>query len=682
MSDTNLPAVQLDAQADLEGFLKDELTKSGLGMIQANGKKNYGINISAKEYLVGLAQFLNGPKVKEVDSGKVSQTTKWQNKVSKYVIKQYDIIFTKQAERLWIRPMVPEIPSDYTYTPLYGDELIRLIVETFEDVFHRETTAQEARATADTLKTQVLKERKVIDFVDNNVIQITDNLFWDGNVGTVNNIKEAMDVRKENEDLDLPPVEITCFRRLFDTDRHSPQAVKWDDDGIYYWNSSVNEKNILEVYHQTLIHFESSNGKLPIPVDPDNKSDPNTRIYFHFIMQWADYDVDTYHDILNAIAACFLKVKPKASYFLIGPSRNGKSTMNDLLRTIFGGNNTESLPMTALADWHYAKHLNNAIANLPDEDIVLEGDKKAVAETIAAYKIASTHGQRKMARMAKEDPVVIYDDYMNFFPMNHMPNWGNGAGAEACVRRCWPIYFTHDFSKEDTRVERFTETTFTPRTLSRLLGVVLALANYYTHHELTMSPTMELHRGQVEENTSSSQSYREAFLQRFNGFENKRLLYNDYKLYCQDNDLKFAPRSEFFTFIDTMLKPEKYRVDSKGRKKPVWPKIYIPGLGKKECFVLKTWDRDHSNVLHSHSIIKEVGRIVEGKPGTSEAAASIHGEYDNQHDIFLGRSVLTAIAEANAVRESKVAQDPSQIPPEKPKSSEQFVKEYNQKGEQ
>lgn len=604
------------------------------------------------------------PPEHESDAGRVSQTTKWQNKVSKHLLSHYDIIFTKQAERLWIRPTVAEVPSHFTYRPLYSDVLMQLIIETFEGVFHRETTAQEARATAEILKLHVKGEQR-IDFVDNNTIQITDNLFWDGNIGALRDVQEELAIREENPDLGLPPVSFRCYRRLFDTNKHSPQAVKWDEEGVHYWNMRANEKQIMEVYRQTLNHIENSKGRLPIPADPEDEKNPLSQMYFQFIMDWADDDLDTYHDILNAIAACFLKVKPKASYFLIGPSRNGKSTMNDLLRTMLGENNTEGLPMTALADWHYAKHLNNVIANLPDEDIALGKDKKEVAETVAAYKIASTHGRRKLAKMREEDPVIIYDDYMSFFPMNHMPDWGNGSGAEACVRRCWPIFFTHDFSKEDTRVERFTEKTFTPQMFTRLVGVVLALARYYTNHELTMSPTMELHRGQVEENTSSSQAYREEFLLRFNGFESKRLLYNDYKLYCQDHDMKYAPRSEFFTFIDTQLKPEKYRIDGKGRKRPVWPKIYIPGDGKKECFVLKTWSRKESNVLHSHSVIKEVGRTVE----------DVHGEYDAQHDLYTGESVLTAIANANAVRNSVVPPNPDQIPPEKPKSSTQWLKE-------
>ena len=47
-----------------------------------------------------------------------------------------------------------------------------------------------------------------------------------------------------------------------------------------------------------------------------------------------------------------------------------------------------------------------------------------------------------------------------------------------------------------------------------------------------------------------------------------------------------------------------------------------------------------------------------------------------------GHSILTAIENCKAQEQYPVSPDPDQLPPEKPKSSDQWLKEYNEKGEE
>lgn len=630
MSDTNLP------QPDLEGFLKSGIVDGALRMVQSTGEKDYGVAIPLKEYKTGLAQFLNGPSLKDSQAKvaiKEKPSATRQYAIRDALYEQYDIILVEATHTLYYKSKQKTTGWDdsriYRIFPDFVQrrELIKAALTLNTPI---RIDAREARATAETLLDSVGAddESRIKQHVDNAVIQITNNLFWDGHVGKLT---------------DKPTHE--AYRRLFDTTSSGGDTVKWTLEQEAEWNSKTNEAVLKGYYNRSLAILKQYNGKFP--QNDDHKYEkggaPWMEEFLPYIMDWADGDYDTYMDLLRAIASCFLKNKIRGAYFLIGAGANGKSAFNDLLRTLFGRNNCARLSLEQLNNSHKNMALASCIVNLPDEqkDIAMEHQE--------IFKSMTAHQDIELDVFYAQAPQPVVCDFMCFFPMNHMPKWG-GSGSKACLDRCWPIFFKRDFSKLGTQVKNFQQDTYTPENMKMLVPVVLALATYHSEHPLERSPTMEVNRGVVEMETSSATTYRNKAFSLFNAFKNIKWLYQDYMAWCDDNEIPYQKLGEFKTFILTSTREE-------------W--VYIPAINKTEkCLVTAGWSKEKSCVFHPDSVMDARG-------------IRMRDLYAMDKEDEQMRSAVTIKEAILDVKEVKG--EPDQLPPEKSKSSEQLVKGYRQR---
>lgn len=165
---------------------------------------------------------------------------------------------------------------------------------------------------------------------------------------------------------------------------------------------------------------------------------------------------------------------------------------------------------------------------------------------------------------------------------------------------------------------------------------------------------MEANRGVVEMETNSATAYRNKAFTYFNAFKNIKWLYQDYMAWCDDNDIPYQKLKEFKTFILTSTRED-------------W--VYIPALGKTEkCLVTAAWSKGDSHALHPDNVMDARG-------------IRMRDLYAMDREDEQMRSAVT-IKEALMGTPKVSSGDPDQLPLEKPKSSAQWLKEHNEKGEQ
>lgn len=682
MSDTNLPA----SHPDPEGFLADPTTAVHLNGLKVLADK-YAIPIKVSEFKEGLSQLTNGPAISTSQAGgHGSSSAKKQHALKDDLFAEYDMIFIRSSDSVYIRKTgetddTPADPSSLCYRVVQDRDLSNMIRTAYKKRSWL-LTGREVEETIRTIKKEIMNERQ---YVDNGSVQVSNNLFWDAGMGRLRNIGEEMrgeplslalgvdgeDTIEEVQEAMRGKLTSLCFRRMFDTSHSSRHTIKWGPDKMAEWEKL--EPEIVETYNLALDHLNRSGGRMRIPSDPNNKSDPLTKIYFQFVMDWADGDIDTYEDMMRAFASMFLSAekKPVGSYFLIGNSRNGKTTFNDLIRTILGENNCSAARMDDFGNWHVARDLLPAFANLPDEDSKVGSKSSDLKLMFANFKTAADHGEIIMDRMASQERFRINCDFMSFFPMNDYPQWDKAeSSAEACIRRCWPIFFTHDFSAEDAKTTNFARDTFIPKILAPFVGTVLALASYHSSHPLEKSQTMQAHNDLIENETSSASVYRELFLNHFSGFESQELLWRDYMLYCEDHEYKYSKRADFMRFVNTMVVVEK---DANGKvKRPV---AVLPDKTRVNYYKLKTWTPDNHSVLHRGLVVPGVSLPGGAPVSLYEYQGGDWGEKNTPPPN--GHSVLTAIENEELRKQHPVETNPDQIPPPKPKTSIDWVKEHN-----
>lgn len=416
-----------------------------------------------------------------------------QMQVYSTLIQELDFIRIKQGGLIYVRPK-----SGGVYRLLSQQDLLSLARDTYLSAYGV-GDVDKIKKTAEAIKLFVNKE---IDEVSNNIIEVAPKIYWDGDLGEL---------------VPGTPAEKPCFHKLFNTkypSKHIPRVDMTDTRDLIwgYYNDTL---SFLETHH------------------PDDLPED-----FSFISTWADHSHEVYMDLMRAISYCFLKEKPVGSYILIGEKRNGKSSFIGLLHTIFGEQNTSMVRLSQIDDAHYSHQLLNTMLNAPDE----EDDKVISAQ--ADFKTLADHGTISIPVMRSNEPVTLHADFMCFYPMNHMPEW-KGSGSGACLKRSLVIPFYADLSQYDTTNDNFAEDTFTPPTLAKLIGQCLALANYYTNHDLDFSVTMQKEQRMLEEEQDSAFEYREDFLHFFDGFTTKRFLYDDYVRWCKTYDKKITTRREF-----------------------------------------------------------------------------------------------------------------------------------------
>lgn len=414
---------------------------------------------------------------------------------------QYDIIKILHPLSFWYKKH-----EDFTYSPLPDEQIQNWARDHYLQLFGT-AEVKDVRNTAEMIR---IMTRDEIDKIDRTWIEVVKNkIYWNCETGELKDEPNA-----------------PCFWRLFDTSVEGKHAVKvpafTEDEQQALWDK----------YYSTISALEKGR---------EMNYEP-----YQFITTWAKGNHDVYLDIVRAIAYCFVKKKPVGSYVLVGLRRNGKSSFVGLLHTIFGTNNTSTVRLSQLGDPHYTLALSRTLLNAPDEE-----DEKTI-DAQANFKTLSDHGVLNLSVMYSQTAESVVCDFMNFFPMNHIPEWA-GSGASACMKRTLVIPFYADLSAYDKKNFNFAKETFTSDFMAEFMGYIFAFAYYYSRHDLAFSPTMQAAQESIEEDLDSAVVYRTAFERYYDGFSTLKFLFEDYCNYCKAKDMVIRPRKEFkFVFREYM----------------------------------------------------------------------------------------------------------------------------------
>lgn len=357
----------------------------------------------------------------------------------------------------------------------------------------------------------------ILQNLDRRYIGVADSLYWDTSTCALQS--DTGDHR--------------CFIKLFDTPKQ--KAV----GGIQRFEPSQLGKDfsesLTEQYNKLLsllrILPENCTFRAVTMLPPAEN--------LHFILEWADGNQGVYWDILTMLATGFMDKKPLGGYFLIGLSRNGKSSCANLAHTLFGRNNTAMVCCSELGDYHKSATLRNCIMNIPDD----EDDD--INKYQREFKQLAAHQTLVVGKMNSQEPFEIpASQFTMIFPMNTLPTW-KGSSASACSKRTLIIPFNRDFSKSDNSIGNFEERTFTPENLCTVAAHAMALATFFSERPTAFGFSDES-KAQQQANVAENGSvifYKEAFLKYFDGFASWSILYDDYIFWCKENEYRYGEKS-------------------------------------------------------------------------------------------------------------------------------------------
>lgn len=380
------------------------------------------------------------------------------------------------------------------------------------------------------------------------------------------------------------PTSEHCFIRLFDTPNPTPQTPSIPLTSLDESFSALVQRE----YQETLALISSSTHPITSLSDIAHTL-PRS---FRFIEEWADDDPGLYWDIMTLISTVFMEHKPLGAYFLIGLSRNAKSTCANLLHTIFGTQNTSRVRLSQLGDPHHASALATSILNAPDD----EDDD--ITQYQGAFKELASHSVFHATKLYSATPLEVDGSHLTFvFPVNTLPMW-KGTSASACSKRTIPLAFTRTFDSSDTSLTSFEEQTFTRDTLGRIVAQAMALATFYQERPGTFgySTTTTSQKQSIQAENDSVSLFRASFVKYFGGFQNWSLLYEDYCHWCQHKEYRYQQRSAlqlcfndckhescrgsrtYLTASGKTCKKFRRLPKPRPRTRPLMPDLYLPEL--------------------------------------------------------------------------------------------------------
>lgn len=371
---------------------------------------------------------------------------------------------------------------------------------------------KDVNSCADTLL-RVVKTRRHVDEVDKGYVAIFGGLVFD---------KESGTILEENQ----LPNDSKVFFKMFDTPSPSikiPKITGFTDD---------DKDTVIKYYHKTFDLLTNGND---IPEEE-----------FAFISAWANYDHDTYMDLLKTFASPMLKTLPRVCIFLVGTGTNGKSACVNLVHTVYGETNTTRNKIAETGDWHKALSLKYTLVNCPDEDSLNFDAAKKMRDPITDFKTFAAHEKIEINKMREQTPITIKCDFMSIIPMNHMVDWTKEEDAGPLVKRSMVINFDNDLEADqsvDMR-EDFAVSTYTHEVMAKFVGTIAGIAGYYTRNNLPMEfseKAKKIQQGLKEEQDSAA-TYRKQFENHFCAYESIKFLYEDYQKWCDAKDLTPLPR--------------------------------------------------------------------------------------------------------------------------------------------
>ena len=537
------------------------------------------------------------PKLPDERPKGISASDYLQETVKRHIASRYEFVRVRgvgESGAIYYRGK----SDGHSYRQMLQVDALRIVREAFLELYEM-TPADKMKAAIETLKAGVVDE---VDQINNNLIQLTPDLYWDVKEAKLTNIPEE-----------------ACMRELFDSRGTNELTVNLED---------MNAAIIRQMYKNTDKHLHEHNGEIDLEAGDEFFTAGD--FYLAPFWTWANEDQDTFNDLLKAVASNFMEHKPKGAFVLIGLKRNGKSTFLKMLHVLFGRNNTSSVRLSDLNNHGLNGDLWTTMMNAPDEED--EGRGKDLLEAQGNFKSIAAHESLKLRKLYAQNGQWVNSDFMCFFPMNHFPEW-KGNGAAACMHRTLPLFFNNDLSKYDNNGKDFATETYTSYFFSYLLGVVLAIANYYHTAEIKFSNKMKHDQERVAEEVDNISLYLDRFKSWFNGYKSKKLVYEDYKLWCQERDLRWQERSVF-----------NHTIEMRGPK----PTSFIDG--EQKINVYRLGDRPGNDYFYEEYVVKQlkyrsVGEIITTDTEKKRTERSVIAMLDELKDAEDNEALTTSTPE-------------------------------------
>lgn len=402
-------------------------------------------------------------------------------------------------------------------------------------------SSKKAKNVYDTLKDTITDG---VDVVPNDIIRVSNNLYWD--------TKEGELLSDNDTTYDMPTPSSRCFRELFDSSGQSDVQVDI-------------EKVRVERYQVNIIRrfLEENEGVIPDPTtitpedlaprEEDFKDEEEflaLRDYASATMAqdtisaltpfwtWANHNVDTMNDILKVFSVPFMRVPPKWFVYYIGDTRNGKSSCIKCQRIMLGLNNTSGFAMPALFDPHNTFHVLTTMLNAADEDY--DFPPSELQQGLANFKKAATHDELDLPNYYSQMSTTLTPKFLSIFSRNSLPNFGDGDGAQAVNKRMRAIFFRNDLSQRDNNGHDFEKETYTAKYYSKLLPVVMAMAQHFNNRVMDMSITCRNNSGAVESVTDPAGYFFNELCYWFDYAGKTDFIIDQAKLFFKENGVKYT----------------------------------------------------------------------------------------------------------------------------------------------
>lgn len=567
-------------------------------MDNAVSKNNYGMSPELQQQLQAFLEQAKAPRLKEDRPQGISASDYLQENIKRRVAEHYEFVRVRSVGAEGIIYYKP-VNSTKSYQQLLDVDALRIVREAFTDEYNM-TPADKMRAAIATLKAGVTEE---VDSINNDLIQVADELYWDMRDAKLTEIPNGV-----------------CMRELFDSRGTNEISINL---------SEMNPSIIRQMFKKTTEHLHAHNGLIDLTAGDEFFSPDD--IYIKPFWTWANEDPDTFNDLMKATATNFMYHKPKGAFVLIGLKRNGKSTYLKMLHVLFGRNNTSSVRLSDLNNHNLNGDLWTTMMNAPDEED--EGRGRDLLEAQGNFKSIAAHESLKLKVLYQQHGQWVNSDFMCFFPMNHFPEW-RGNGAAACMHRTLPLFFNNDLSKYDNNGKDFARETYTHYFFSYLLGVVLAIASYYNETEITFSDKMKHNQERVAEEVDNISLYLDRFKSWFNGYKNKKLVYEDYKLWCRERDLRWQEYSVFShtlemrgpkltSFTDKDRRISVYKLGDRPGTEFFYEDYVVKQLRYQTIGTLITTDTDKKRVERSVIAMLDEVKDAEDNPPTTSTPEEI-----------------------------------------------------------
>ena len=428
--------------------------------------------------------------------------------VARVIVHLYEMVYIKSGGRDTV--YARDSREDQLVMSAMSERDLEVIVrDVYEAARCEDYSANDIKGAVELVKMLTVEQYQEVPC---DYIMITDDIVYD--------VEAGEPVRTEEISLDRPKI----YYKLFDSTEQTRSIAM-----VPPFTKEESE-DMMRLYEYDLDILEHPESK---KVEPGNY-DRDTIIQEIFV--WANGNLGVANDMMRALASPLLKNKPLGTFFLIGSTRNGKSTFINLINTMYGDRNVANVRLSQLADPHYSLGLANKLVNAVDEE------EEGITKYQADYKVMADHGKLDLTVLYSQEPMKVNCRFMSFFPCNHIPEWG-GVGKGACGKRTLAIPFKADLSKYDSKGENFVHKTYTKPFFKVLVPRLLAMATYYSHNEYQISPRMRSYQKAINAENNPSSAYIEHFETWFDGFQSWTLLHSDYVAWCKMHDYKWEDMS-------------------------------------------------------------------------------------------------------------------------------------------